>query len=56
MNNDLRHKNYYRVRTIVRVMFWGAVLSLAYILATHINYTEDGYCWGTITKCYLGDA
>ena len=54
MTNDLRHKNYYRVRTVVRVIFWAGVLALTYTLATHINYTEDGYCWGTIQQCYLG--
>ena len=23
-----------------------------YMLATHIHYTETGYCWGTFTQCY----
>jgi len=39
-------------RTIVRALFWGALLVGAYILATHINWVGDGYCWGTIDKCY----
>lgn len=54
IRNDLRRKNYYRVRTVVRVMFWMGVLALTYTLATHINWTENGYCWGTLTECYLG--
>ena len=54
MHNNLRHKNYYRVRTIVRVIFWTGVLALVYLVATHLNYTENGYCWGTMNECYLG--
>jgi len=54
MTNNLRHKNYYRVRTVVRVMFWVGVVTLMYTLATRIHYTEHGYCWGTLTECYLG--
>lgn len=54
MANNLRHKNYYRVRTVVRVIFWASTAVLIYTLATHINYTEHGYCWGTITECYFG--
>ena len=52
--NDLRHKNYYRVRTVVRVLFWVGLFSLIYTLSAHINYTDNGYCWGTIEECYLG--
>jgi hypothetical protein len=25
-----------------------------YYVATHLNWVGDGYCWGTINKCYLG--
>jgi hypothetical protein len=54
MTNNLRHKNYYRVRTVARVIFWAGVLALICTLSTHINWTENGYCWGTINECYLG--
>lgn len=50
----MRTKNYYRVRTVVRVIFWAGVLAVMYTLATHIHYTENGYCWGTIQQCYFG--
>jgi len=29
----------------------GAVFGI-YKLATSIWYTDQGYCWGTITQCY----
>lgn len=50
----MKSKNYYRVRTVVRTAFWMGVLALVYLFATHINYTENGYCWGTISECYFG--
>lgn len=56
MSNDLRHKskNYFIVRKVVRLVFWGALLASVYYIATHLNWVGDGYCWGTIDKCYLG--
>ncbi len=56
MSNDLRHKskNYFIVRKVVRLIFWGALLAGVYYIATHLNWVGDGYCWGTIDKCYLG--
>lgn len=27
-------------------------VALAYMLGTHIHYTEGGYCWGSFVKCY----
>ena len=57
MSNDLRHKSktYYQVRKVVRLVFWGALLIGIYYVATHLNWVGDGYCWGTMDKCYLGD-
>lgn len=54
--NDLRHKskNYFIVRKVVRLIFWGALLAGVYYIATHLNWVGDGYCWGTMDKCYLG--
>ena len=55
MPNDLRHKSksYYKVRKVVRLVFWGALLAGIYYLSTHINWVGDGYCWGSMEKCYL---
>lgn len=57
MSNVLRHKskNYFRVRKVVRLVFWGALLIGIYYVATHLNWVGDGYCWGSMDKCYLGE-
>lgn len=49
----MKSKNYYRTRKVVRLVFWGALLAGVYYIATHLNWVDDGYCWGTIDKCYL---
>lgn len=56
MSNDLRHKSktYYQIRKVVRLVFWGALMAGVYYIATHLNWVGDGYCWGTMDKCYLG--
>jgi hypothetical protein len=46
-------KNYYQVRKVARISFWLLLLALIYFLATHINYTADGYCFGSMDQCYL---
>jgi len=48
-----RSKNYYQVRKVARISFWLLSLALIYFLATHINYTADGYCFGSMDSCYL---
>jgi len=40
-----------RVRAVL-IVLWILVL---YYLVSHINWVGDGYCWGTIEKCYLGE-
>ena len=36
----------------VAALLW---LALIYYTATHIHYTEKGYCWGSFVKCYEGE-
>lgn len=48
-----RSKKYLQIRKVVRISFWLLMLALIYFLATHINYTGDGYCFGSIDECYL---
>jgi hypothetical protein len=48
-----RSKNYYQVRRVARISFWLLSLASIYFLATHINYTADGYCFGSMDSCYL---
>lgn len=47
----MRSPTYYKVRTMVRALFWIGVGAVIYYLATHINWTGDGFCWGTIAEC-----
>jgi hypothetical protein len=53
MNNNLRHKNYYRTRRIVRIVFWTTLALAFYHVVTHIWWTDGGYCWGTMVECML---
>jgi hypothetical protein len=46
-------KKYLQLRKVARISFWLLSLALIYFLATHINYTADGYCFGSMDKCYL---
>jgi len=48
-----RSKNYYQVRKVARISFWLLALALIYFLATHINYTANGYCFNSMDSCYL---
>ena len=48
----MRSPNYYRVRRLVRVAFVLLMLVGLYYAATQINWVGDGYCWGSIDKCY----
>ena len=48
-------KKYLQLRKVARISFWLLSLALIYFLATHINYTADGYCFGSMDKCYLGE-
>jgi hypothetical protein len=48
----MKSNTYYKVRGIVRVAFVLLLLAALYYLATHINWVGDGYCWGSIDKCY----
>jgi hypothetical protein len=52
MGERMRSPNYYRVRRLVRLAFAISLLIGLYYLATHINWVGDGYCWGSIDKCF----
>jgi hypothetical protein len=53
LKNMQRSKRYYAVRKVARVTFWLLAAATIYFLATHINYTAEGYCFGSMDKCYL---
>lgn len=48
-----RSKTYLQIRLLARITFWLVAVATLYFLATHINYTADGYCFGSMDKCYL---
>ena len=48
-----RSKKYLQVRKVARITFWLLTAAAIYFLATHINYTADGYCFGSMDSCYL---
>lgn len=48
----MKRKSFLIFRAVCRVLFWAGVVGVFYLLATHINYTEGGYCFGTIEECY----
>jgi hypothetical protein len=48
----MRSRNYYRVRTLVRIAFWGGLLIALFVGIDHLNWVGDHYCFHTMTKCY----
>ena len=48
-----RSKKYLQLRKVARISFWLLIAATIYFLATHINYTTDGYCFGSMDQCYL---
>lgn len=53
----MRSPNYYRVRLIVRCLFWGAAalvaLSIVWFISTRIWWTGDQFCIDTFTNCLM---
>jgi hypothetical protein len=41
-------------KTIIRVLFWGAVAVVFYLIATHIWWTGEGFCFNTADVCLIG--
>jgi len=49
----MKTPTYYRVRTVVRAVFWLALLAGLYFIATRIWWDGTGWCVGTIERCGL---
>lgn len=49
----MRSPTYYRVRRLVRFTVALAFLTLIYLIATRIWWSESGLCIGTIDRCGL---
>lgn len=48
----MKRKSFLIFRAVCRVLFWLGIALAFYFVSTHINYTEGGYCFGTIEECY----
>jgi len=49
----MKSANYYRLRTVVRAVFWLALLAGLYLIATRIWWGDGGLCIGTLEVCGL---
>jgi hypothetical protein len=49
----MRSNSYYKVRTVVRAVFWLSLLAGLYLIATRIWVNDGGVCIGTILECGL---
>jgi uncharacterized membrane protein len=49
----MRSNSYYKVRRVVRAIFWLSLLAGLYLIATQIWVNDGGVCIGTILECGL---
>jgi hypothetical protein len=53
----MKTARYYQVRTLVRVVFWtaliGGTLTLATISLDHLNWVGDHYCFKSSLECFF---
>ena len=50
----MKSKNYYRVRRLVRVVFWAGLGIAIYLIATSVWWVDGGYCFGSANTCLVG--
>lgn len=49
----MRSNSYYKVRRVVRAVFWLSLLAGIYLISTRIWFNDGGLCIGTILECGL---
>jgi hypothetical protein len=49
----MKSANYYKVRAVVRAVFWLALLAGLYLIATRIWWNGTGFCVGSLVECGL---
>jgi hypothetical protein len=49
----MRSAKYYKVRKLVRAVFWLALLAGLYLISTRLWWAGGGYCVGTLEVCGL---
>jgi hypothetical protein len=42
----MKSANYYRLRAIVRALFWLVLVAGIYLISSRLWWTDSGYCWG----------
>ena len=47
----MRSNSYYKVRRLVRVVFWISVLVIFYLISTKLWWDGAGYCVGSLEMC-----
>jgi hypothetical protein len=43
-----------RGKRVRAVLILAGIIALYYV-STHLWWTGTGYCWGTITECFMGE-
>jgi uncharacterized membrane protein len=49
----MRSAKYYKVRTVVRAVFWLALLAGLYLIATSFWWNGTDWCIGSLVECGL---
>jgi hypothetical protein len=49
----MRSPTYYKVRAVVRAVFWLSLLAGLYLISTRLWWAGGGYCVGTLEVCGL---
>jgi len=49
----MKSANYYKVRAVVRAVFWLALLAGLYLISTRLWWGDGGLCIGTLEVCGL---
>jgi hypothetical protein len=49
----MRSNSYYKVRRVVRAIFWLSLFAGIYLISTRIWWNESGLCIGNMEVCGL---
>jgi len=49
----MRSNSYYKVRRMVRAIFWLSLLAGIYLISTRLWWNGGGYCVGSVEVCGL---
>jgi hypothetical protein len=49
----MRSNSYYKVRRVVRAVFWLSLFAGFYLISTRLWWNGGGYCVGSVEVCGL---